>query len=414
MASKNLLKDIQIKKAIPKEKNYSLNDGGGLRLKVKTNGSKIWEFRYTFNGKRRETTFKSYPITTLKNARIKRDNYLDLLAKGIDPISKNKEEKQEQIIDKKGMFLNVADEWLNREKERLRESTYKGKLKVFENDVYPLLKNKHMKDIEIKDLINVIELKQLVAREVASKIFNYLDNLFRYAVLKGYCNRNLLADIRKSDIIKPKRVRHYPKITDEKILKELRDTIYSYKGNLMTRNALKLVLHIPLRAENLCTIKWEYLDFEEKSLTIPRNEMKVKNDNLDDFKMYLTDEVINIFNEVKPFTEHQQYVFLGRDNRSPINKESPNKALKIMGFNDEEQGRKIRLHGFRGTFRSMIDTLDIDNKFSFELKERVLDHHETNDTVRAYNHKANYFEQFKALMSFWSDYILSLKDNKNE
>lgn len=414
MASLDQLQDIQIKKAKPQEKDYFLNDGGGLRVRVKSNGNKIWEFRFTFNGKRRVTTFKSYPITTLKNARDKRKEYLDLIAKGINPIEKNKADKQEQIIDKKGMFLSVANEWLNREKERLRESTYKGKLKVFENDVYPLLKNKHMKDIEIKDLINVIELKQLVAREVASKIFNYLDNLFRYAVLKGYCNRNLLADIRKSDIIKPKRVRHYPKITDEKILKELRDTIYSYKGNLMTRNALKLVLHIPLRAENLCTIKWEYLDFEEKSLTIPRNEMKVKNDNLDDFKMYLTDEVINIFNEVKPFTEHQQYVFLGRDNRSPINKESPNKALKIMGFNDEDKGRKIRLHGFRGTFRSMIDTLDIDNKFSFELKERVLDHHETNDTVRAYNHKANYFEQFKALMSFWSDYILSLKDNKNE
>ncbi|RYA24280.1 integrase [Malaciobacter halophilus] len=409
MASKNLLQDIQIKKAKPKEKNYSLNDGGGLRLKVKTNGSKIWEFRYTFNGKRRETTFKSYAVTSLQNARMKRDNYLDLLAKGIDPISKNKEEKQEQIIDTKGMFLNVADEWLLREKERLRESTYKGKLKVFENDVYPLLKNMHIKDIEIKDIIKVIETKQLQAREVASKIFNYLDNLFRYAVLKGYCERNLLADIRKSDIIKPKRVRHYPKITDEKILKELIQTIYSYKGNLFVRGALKLVLHIPLRADNLCTIKWEYLDFEEKSLTIPRELMKVKNDNLDDFKIPLSDEVINIFNEVKPFTEHQEYVFLGRDNRSSINNESPNKALKIMGFNDEDKGRKIRLHGFRGTFRSMVDTLDIDNKFSFELKERILDHHETNDTVRAYNHKANYFEQMKPLVNWWSEYLESLR-----
>ena len=408
MASLNLLKDIQIKKAKPKENNYSFNDGGGLRLKVKTNGTKIWEFRYTFNGKRRETTFKSYPIVSLENARIKRDSYLNLIAKGIDPISKNKEVKKEQILDEKGMFLNVATEWLEKEKQRLRESTYKGKLKVFENDVYPLLKNMHIKDIEIRDIIKVIETKQLQAREVASKIFNYLDNLFRYAVLKGYCERNLLADIRKSDIIIPKRVRHFPKITNEKILAELRDAIYSYKGNLTLRNALKLVLHIPLRAENLCTLKWQFIDFEEKSLTIPRSEMKVKNDNLDDFKIPLSDEVIKIFNEMKPFTEHQEYVFLGRDNRKPINKESPNKALKIMGFNDEEKGRKIRLHGFRGTFRSMIDTLDIDNKFSFELKERALDHHETNDTVRAYNHKANYFEQFKPLMNFWSEYIMGL------
>lgn len=412
MASINILKDIQIKQAKPKDKNYSFNDGGGLRLKVTPTGNKIWEFYYTFGGKRRETTFKSYPMVTLENARLKRDEFLNLLAKGIDPIAKNKEAKQEQLIDTQGIFLNVANEWLEREKEKLAKTTHNGKVKVFENDINPVLKNKHIKDIEIKDIIKILELKQLQAREVASKIFNYLDNLFRYAVLKGYCDRNLLSDIRKSDIIKPKKVRHFPKITDEKILKELINSIYSYKGSLSLRNVMKLVLHIPLRAENLCNLKWNYINFEENSLTIPRNEMKVKDDNLDDFKIPLTDEVINIFNEQKLFTAHQEFIFLGRDNRSPINKESPNKALKILGFNDEEKGRKIRLHGFRGTFRSLIDTLDIENKFSFELKERILDHHETNETVRAYNHKANYYEQFKPLMNFWSDYILSLKDEK--
>lgn len=412
MASLNLLKDIQIKQAKPKEIDYFLNDGGGLRVRVKTNGNKIWEFRYTINSKRKVTTFKSYPITTLENAREKRKEFLDLIAKDIDPIEKNREFKQEQIIDTKGMFLNVANEWLLKEKEHLQASTLKGKIQVFENDIYPILKNKHIKEIVIKDVIKILEIKQLQAREVASKIFNYLDNLFRYAVLKGYCERNIIADIRKSDIIKPKKVRHYPKITDENVLRELRDSIYTYKGSLTLRNVLKLVLHIPLRAENLCTIKWNYINFDEKSLTIPREEMKVKNDNLADFKIPLTDEVINIFNDQKLFTEHQEYVFLGRDNRNPINSESPNKALKIMDFNDEEKGRKIRLHGFRGTFRSMIDTLDIDNKFSFELKERILDHHETNETVRAYNHKANYYEQFKPLMNFWSDYIMSLKDSK--
>ena len=408
MASINLLKDIQIKQAKAKDTNYSFNDGGGLRLKVTPTGNKIWEFYYTYNGKRRETTFKSYPMVSLENARAKRDEFLDLLAKNIDPIAKNKEIKLDQIIDIQGMFLNVSTEWLEREKQRLAQSTYIGKVNVFENDINPLLKNKHIKDIEVKDIIRILEIKQLQAREVASKIFNYLDNLFRYAVLKGYCERNILTDIRKSDIVKPKKVRHFPKITDEKILKELIVSIYTYKGSLSLRNVMKLVLYIPLRAENLCNLKWNYINFDEQSLTISRNEMKVKNDNLDDFKIPLTNEVINILNEQKLFTGHQEYIFLGRDNRSPINKESPNKALKILGFNDEVNGRKIRLHGFRGTFRSLIDTLDTDNKFSFELKERILDHHETNDTVRAYNHKANYYEQFKPLMNFWSDYILCL------
>lgn len=359
MVTINILKDIQIKQSKAKDKEYFLNDGGGLRIKITPNGNKIWEFRYTFNGMRKKTTFKSYPVVTLENARLKRDEFLDYIANEIDPITKIKIDKQEKVIDIKGMFINVANEWLEREKSRIAESTFKDKKKVFEKDIYPFFKNTHIKDIQVKDIIKVIDIKQIQAREVASKIFNYLDNLFRYSVLQGYCKRNIIQDIRKRDILKPEKVRHYSKITDEKILQELINAIYSYKGSHSTRNALRLVLHVPLRADNLCNLKWSYIDFENKSLTIPRSEMKIKDTNLEDFRIPLTQEVINILEEQKIFTDHQEYVFLGRDNRTPINKESPNKALKLLGFDDEANNRKITSHGFRGTFRSLIDTLDI-------------------------------------------------------
>lgn len=80
-----------------------------------------------------------------------------------------------------------------------------------------------------------------------------------------------------------------------------------------------------------------------------------------------------------------------------------------MGFDDETKGRKITLHWFRGTFRSLVDTLDIENNFYYEVKEKALDHHETSMTIRAYTNKADFFERLKPLMNFWSDYILSLK-----
>lgn len=409
MAKMNLLTDLAIKKAKVESKETYLNDGAGLRLCIKPNGNKVWEFRYSFEGKRRKTTFKTYPIVSLSNARKKRDECLDLIINDIDPIEYKRNKKKEKVLDEKGNFLSVVSEWLEKEAERTMASTHKGKVKVFENDIYPFLKNKHMSEIEINDIIKIIEVKKLQAHEVASKIYNYLDNLFRFAVLRGYCERNLLSDIRKSDIIRAKEVKHYAKITDEQVLCELRDLIYNYNGSHSLKNVLKFVLHVPLRADNLCTMEWEYVDFQEKSLTIPRERMKVKSKNLNDFKVPLTNEVISILEEQRLFTGHQKYVFLGTNNRSHINKESPNRALQRLGFNDEKRGRKIRLHGFRGTFRSMIDTLDEENRFSFEIKERILDHHEQNETVRAYNHRADYFKQFIPLMEFWSNYILKLK-----
>lgn len=406
MAKLNLLKDIEVKSAKITNKIYYLSDGGGLRLKVDVNGSKIWEFRFTLNGKSRKTTFKTYPIVSLKEAREKRQEFQELINKNIDPIEYFKNLRNENVLNTEGIFLNVVKEWLAKEEQKTAPSTHINKVRTFDNDIIPFLKSKHIKEIEISDVVKILESKLLQSYDVSSKIFSYLDSIFRYAVLKGYCDRNILNDIKKGDIIPSRKSRHFPKITDIAIFKELVNAIYTYKGSHSIRNALRLVLHLPFRAENICNMKWEYIDFDKNAIIIPRNQMKIKDINLQDFKLPLSNEVINILKEQEQISGHQEWVFLGTNNRSPINSESPNKALKIMGFNDETTGRKITMHGFRGTCRSLLDTLDIENKFSFEAKEKLLDHHDNSKVIRAYTNKSDYFEHIKPIVDFWSNFIL--------
>jgi len=405
---------FKIDKAKPKNKDYQLRDKKGLYLNIKTNGNKIWHLRYTSptNKKRKAPMLGIYPSMSLSEARIKRDEYKELILQGVDPIEDKLKSEKQSLLNVNGMYANLIEEWLEKESKRTIASTHKAKKRVFYNDVKPYIGKKHIKDVDTDDIVRILEQKQIQAPEIASRLFNHLDNLFRYAVLKKYCDRNILADIRKLDIIAPRQSKHYPKITNKEILKELVDSIYNYNGGYSIRNALKLVLHLPLRAENLCNLKWEQINLEKKTLTIPRSNMKLKNINLDDFVLPLTNEVITILREQQTiqtkYTELKKYVFLGTDNNSPIGKESPNRALERLGFNDEKRDRKIRLHGFRGTFRSLIDSLDTKNEFSFEVKERALDHHEKNSVARAYNHKANYSEQMRVLVSFWSDFICGL------
>lgn len=405
----NILKDKEIKEAKAKEKLYFFNDGGGLRLAVKPNGTKLWEFRFTINSKRNVTTFKTYPTVTLEQARKKRDEYQKLINDGINPIEYFKQLKEENILDRNGMFLNISFEWLKKEEARTSPNTHINKVRAFEKDIIPFLKNKHIKEIAIKDVVKILEIKLLQSHDVATKIFSYLDSLFRYSVYKGYCNRNILNDIKRGDIIPSKKYRHYSKITDIDKFKELVNSIYTYNGSHSVRGALKLVLHLPFRAENVCNLKWEYVDFEKKVITIPRSEMKIKDINLDDFKLPMSEEVENILRDQYEISGYQEWVFLGTNNRSSINSESPNKALKIMGFNDEANGKKITLHGFRGTCRSLLDTLDTENKFSFEAKEKLLDHHNNSKVVRAYTNKSDYFEHIKPIVYFWSDFVLNLR-----
>ena len=328
----------------------------------------------------------------------------------------DEEKKEELEINSNGMFLNIAKEWLDEESKRVKENTHHTKVRIFENDINPFLKNKHIKDITKNDILQIIRTKEIQAPNIASRIFIFLRGIYNFAIFKGYIEKNIFNNSKdeKKYYLQKLEVKHFSKIVDINILKELVNDIYNYQGMHSVRNALRLVLHLPLRAENLCNLRWEHIDFKNKVLIIPRQEMKVKDKNLPDFKMPLTNEVINILNDQNVFTGYQKWVFLGTSNRGPINTESPNGALKRMGYNDERKGKKQRLHGFRGTFRSLIETLDEDNKFSFEVKEKALDHQEISKVVRAYANKSDYTKQLTLLMNFWSDFILKLLDKTKQ
>lgn len=57
------LTDTEIKNARPKEAEYTLHDGDGLQLLIKTSGKKVWQYRYSqpFNQKRAKLTFGPIP-----------------------------------------------------------------------------------------------------------------------------------------------------------------------------------------------------------------------------------------------------------------------------------------------------------------------------------------------------------------
>ena len=81
------LTNTEIKQAKPKDKEYSLNDGDGLALRIKTTGSKQWIFNYyrPFSKKRANISFGQYPEVSLAEARKQREKARALVAKDIDP-----------------------------------------------------------------------------------------------------------------------------------------------------------------------------------------------------------------------------------------------------------------------------------------------------------------------------------------
>lgn len=109
------LTDTEIKAIKPREKDYTVADGNGLQLTIKPDGKKIWEIRYTINGKAKKTTAGTYPTVSLKDARLKRDELKARVSIGIDPIEAKRkakaleEIKQEEIKAEKVALNNTFE-----------------------------------------------------------------------------------------------------------------------------------------------------------------------------------------------------------------------------------------------------------------------------------------------------------------
>lgn len=94
------LSDIKVKAAKPREKDYTLTDGGGLQMRVRANGSKLWNFNYIHpvTKKRINMGLGTSPDVGMAEARKRTVGARELVAQGLDP----KEKRDTDPADAKG------------------------------------------------------------------------------------------------------------------------------------------------------------------------------------------------------------------------------------------------------------------------------------------------------------------------
>jgi hypothetical protein len=97
-----------------------LQDGGGLVLEVTAAGSKYWRFRYTrpnasqlpASKKQNRLSFGRYPKpVSLAGARAQRDEFSQLLARGIDPSEYRRHEAVKVAAARENSLWDIAETW---------------------------------------------------------------------------------------------------------------------------------------------------------------------------------------------------------------------------------------------------------------------------------------------------------------
>ena len=86
----------------------SVCDGAGLYIRLTTQQSGNWSFKYMRGHKSREMGLGPYPEVTLQEARLKRDALKIQLAKGSDPLETKRANAKEHAKREKMRFSLVS------------------------------------------------------------------------------------------------------------------------------------------------------------------------------------------------------------------------------------------------------------------------------------------------------------------
>lgn len=386
------LSDTTIRTAKPRDKLYRLTDANGLCLEVTTTGSKLWRYRYRFNGGAKMLALGAYPAVTLLKARQLRDGARQLLIEGIDPGERRKTAKQAQRVE--GLtFETLAREWFAYNAPRWAESTtYKAKL-YLENDLIPGIGSRPVKTITRPDLVELV--RKVEARgtlNAAGKIRQWLHQIFRYGLAKGVVDANPATDL-SVVAAPPKAARHHPHVTFAE-LPELLAKSEAANIHSLTRNAIRLLILTAVRPGELRQAPWAEFDLERATWTIPAERMKARRPHI----VPLPRQAVAILRQLQEVTGRYELVFAGANPQRPMSENTVNKALRLMGYEGRQTG-----HGFRHLLSTELNG----RGYNKDWIERQLAHGDTDEIRGTYNHAA-YVEQRREMMQAWADSIDAL------
>ncbi|WP_269914044.1 tyrosine-type recombinase/integrase [Acinetobacter sp. HY1485] len=395
------LKELKTNQNTTLDKDIRLSDGNGLNLIVRKNGTFMWRFDYTrpITKKRNTLSIGTYPELSLAKAREIREQYRALIARDIDP-----QEQKETILEvekakRENTFQAVAE--LYKSKEKLSPGTVVRNERIFQK-LYREIGKLPIADIKTKHLVKVIDKEESKGCiENALRIRSKASQVFRFAVKRGLCERDIAADL--AGTIKRKEVKHFPALTNPSDFGQLLKNIDEYKANSeLVKYALKLAPLVFVRIGELRNAKWADIDFDDATWSYipPKTANRTGLEHI----VPLSTQALEILQDAYKFSNNSKYVFPGRSsNQRPISEMTINMALRRMEYTKDDMVG----HGFRAIARTLLDEV---LEFPVDIIEQQLAHAVRDFHGRAYN-RTKHLDKRRVMMQRWSDYCDELKNS---
>ena len=366
-----------------------------------TKTTKTFLYSYRIGEAVKKITIGKYPSISLNEARLKAREY---------QIARDRGEVLQTQKEKALTFSEVANQWLDISQKA--KSTLAKDISRLNTHIYPYIKDSNINELTRFDLIQVIEKIQAKAEidgkglNTSYKCFSILNGVMDLAVSKGYIQISPLYGVKFNKTFKalpeptPRKA-----ITDETRIKDFLKAVKNANFIFFhTKQALLFGIHTALRNANVRLLQWDYINFKKKLLTIPANEMKLKQE----FILPLSLQVMAILDEVKKYNRefgiNSPFVFITpKNSEKPLGENALNLAVKSLGF-----GYEMHFHGLRSTFSTICNEHTKEHGLNYEVIELCIDHKERKNVRAVYNRSERLNEKTE-LMQWYSDYLEKLE-----
>ena len=385
------LNDRQIKNAKPTDKIQKLSDGGGLSLVIHPNGGKYWQLNFRFNGKQKTLSIGTYPTIALIQARAAREQAKQQLAQGIDPAAAKQQAKADKAAAIANTFQAIAAQWHKQKTPQWKPNHAARVWLSLEKDVFPIIGSLPIDSIAVKDVKAVLEkIIERGALVTAEKIRERIGAVFKYAAMLELTDRNPAAVL--TGFIIQNETNHMPALPRER-LSEFYSRLNEVSADKTNIIAIKLIMLVFVRSNELRGGQWQEIDFEKKVWTIPASRMKRPYSH----EVPLSDWTIELLRELHTLTGKSAFLFPSHSKSGYISENTLNKIMNNMGY----QGIATP-HGFRSLASSILN----EQGFNPDSIERQLAHIDTNKVRAAYN-RAEYWNERVEFMQWYSDFLKS-------
>jgi integrase len=377
-------------------------DGGNLLLRVGNGGrSRKWILRYQLDGKVTEIGLGGADRVTLKLAREKRDQHLEVLERGFDPREEKRKQAAAQLTRK--TFAEAAERLIAERREGWRAAANDGRTSSLNDWTRSLMVNCQPISKRFVEEVSIDDVEPIVRRywddgrlQSARRVLKRIETVFDYAKAKGWRKADNPATwavfkhrLQAHGPTGPKG--HHPALDwrdTPTFMARLRATEPS-----MAAMALEMMVLTACRSGEVRGMKWD--EVNDGIWMIPASRMKRNREH----QVPLSADAVALIKRLEP-ARIGKFVFPGRSNLKPIAHWAVWELVQRLTGREAGEPIAASPHGFRSSFRSWCTARHVPS----EVAERCLAHERKDATQAAYD-REEMLEQRRDAMERWASFL---------